>query len=949
MKVRFVVFYLIANSFWLLPATCLAAGSTPSDPIPWNVEGGSIPLSFASSSSKIWLRVAPRSTMQATHFELQTTGNLDTRLYVYANLADAIADRPLAEDDDSGSVLNAYLKVPIGFLGPYLVKASAWSGGSSYLAGNLTLGATAQRCNWPSGCTLATAAQGQPTGASTLSILRAVRDEILSATPRGKELTNLYWRIGTDLVPALVVDSSFRAEIYARVTDLIPLAEAALAVSRGQEAQRTFTQSDVRKLQALQALANPHLSVENETALASIWHALALEAQVDSSLDEVLRSAELIAENSKPTRLLVKLRAQPQVKVGSTKTGISDFDRIMALQHVGALERVHFDIPQNRAAGLTTTLAVELRSPAEADLLLAELKKSPDVEWAEREGIVRALASTQDPWAGQLWGLDAIRAQLAWPISSGSCSVPVAVIDTGLRADLLDFSGRILPGRGYDFAEDDADPTDLHGHGTHVAGTIAANANNLTSIAGVAPNVCFFAIKVLDDSGSGNLEDLAAGIVHAANQGAKVINMSLGCSPADCQSNTVDEALAYAAARDVVIVAAAGNDGTDEISYPASSPWALAVGAVDSNSNLADFSNHGNGLDLVAPGVDIVSVFRDGESCLGSGTSMATPHVSGVVALLRAAKPSWNRLQIADTLLRSCRDLGPIGTDSNFGSGLVDAVAALGLADPCAGALCLNNRRFAIRVTWRDFQGNTGVGKLAPISSDSSGLFWFFTAQNWEVLVKVLDGCSLNNHFWVFAAATTNVEYALHITDTQTGATRTYTNPLGTSAPAITDTTAFATCSGRASAEEVGLAPDSLLWNSSAPVMSAVEDVGATAFKSATCRDPDVCLNQNRFRVEILWRDFQGRTGNATKVAGGTSADSGLFWFFQASNWEFLVKVLNGCGSNGRYWVFAAGTTNVEYTLRITDTATGQVRDYFNPLGRSAQAITDTAAFATCP
>ncbi len=109
-----------------------------------------------------------------------------------------------------------------------------------------------------------------------------------------------------------------------------------------------------------------------------------------------------------------------------------------------------------------------------------------------------------------------------------------------------------------------------------------------------------------------------------------------------------------------------------------------------------------------------------------------------------------------------------------------------------------------------------------------------------------------------------------------------------------------------------------------------------------------LCLNQGRFRVEVDWRDFEGKPGSGKAVEFG-SADSGLFWFFSPNNWEMLIKVLDGCGINNRFWVFAAATTNVEYTLRVTDTETGAVQSYYNPLGNPAAALTDTSAFATCP
>jgi len=483
-----------------------------------------------------------------------------------------------------------------------------------------------------------------------------------------------------------------------------------------------------------------------------------------------------------------------------------------------------------------------------------------------------------------------------------------------------------------------------------------------------------------------------------------------------------------------------------------------------------------------------------------------------------------------------------------------------------ATEMCLNRERFLVEVDWRDFDGNRGSGRVVPFGSADSGLFYFFNPDNWEMLVKILNGCSITNHFWVFAAATTNVEYTLRVTDTVTGDSKSYFNPLGNSAAAITDTEALDSCgdavvtgveqvsspeaplhpvlrfpekplpekaerisekawsrkacvistiscnstvngrltvddcalddgtfvdfwefSGAAGTEVTinltsnafdaflalfdpdtipaafdddsgpgvnarirhvldktgtwtigannllppnignytlslacsgvtGSAPEApsnltasassastidLRWRDnsdnedefrvesksgggsfvdigSVPANSTratVEDLspntrytfrirarnesgnsGYSNQASATTLAPsgvctvgssNLCLNADRFRVEVDWKDFAGNEGSGQAVPG--SDDSGLFWFFNSNNWEMLIKVLDGCRVNSKYWVFAAATTNVEYTLRITDTEHGVTRTYFNRLGRSASAITDTSAFATCP
>lgn len=256
---------------------------------------------------------------------------------------------------------------------------------------------------------------------------------------------------------------------------------------------------------------------------------------------------------------------------------------------------------------------------------------------------------------------------------------------------------------------------------------------------------------------------------------------------------------------------------------------------------------------------------------------------------------------------------------------------------PSATNLCLNESRFRVEVDWRAQNGNTGTAKLAPVNSDDSGLFWFFGPDNWEMLVKVLNGCRVNDHFWVFSAATTNIEYTLRVTDTLTHDVKEYFNPLGVSANAITDNMAFATCDAAPLMTPAGTAPKRTY---AFPTYTSKQG-------NCTADSDTMCLNQERFRVEVDWADFQGNTGTGQVVPFGTD-DSGLFWFFNADNWEMLVKVLDGCDVNGKFWVFAAATTNVEYNLKVTDTLTGATKRYDNPLGESSPAITDTGAFTTC-
>ncbi len=321
------------------------------------------------------------------------------------------------------------------------------------------------------------------------------------------------------------------------------------------------------------------------------------------------------------------------------------------------------------------------------------------------------------------------------------------------------------------------------------------------------------------------------------------------------------------------------------------------------------------------------------------------------------------------------KNTGGIG-DSSY-SNLANATTFLQEAALCvqsANHFCLGEQRFRVEVEYRDFDDNTGLATrvdLGSIAPADSGLYYFFNEDNWEFLVKVLDGCGVTDRFWVFAAATTNIEYTLRVTDAWSGLTQEYFNPLGTSAAAITDTEAIASC-GAAPPE---LGDDALLGPGFEGVDAKValaesvdafyqqwqqrldSDMGTKAAGDRVAGDKtgpclpsatNHCLSNGRFHVEVEWRDFVDDGGLAQTVPL-ESEDSGLFYFFNADNWEMLVKVIDGCTFNDRYWVFSAATTNIEYTLRVTDTQSGTVREFTNPLGTSADALTNTSAFATCP
>ena len=329
---------------------------------------------------------------------------------------------------------------------------------------------------------------------------------------------------------------------------------------------------------------------------------------------------------------------------------------------------------------------------------IKEFKKRADVEYAEPNYIAYALMVPNDPYYKYQWHLDnsvygGIQMQKAWDVSAGA-GVTVAVVDTGIRKGTDLANTCFVP--GYDFVNSDSDPIDDNGHGTHVAGTVAQSTNNGIGVAGVAYKSCLMPVKVLNSQGSGTYAQVADGIYYAADEGAKVINMSLG---GDSDSATLKDAVAYAYNKGVTVVAAAGNNGEGGApSYPAAyDNYVIAVGATQYDETRAPYSTTGSYLDLVTPGGN-TSVDQNadgyGDGVLQQtfqktgkriswgyyffqGTSMAAPHVSGVSALLIAKGNATTPDNIRTALQETAEDKGTAGRDDSYGWGLVDANAAL--------------------------------------------------------------------------------------------------------------------------------------------------------------------------------------------------------------------------------------------------------------------------------
>ncbi|MCA0983386.1 S8 family peptidase [Halobacillus yeomjeoni] len=312
---------------------------------------------------------------------------------------------------------------------------------------------------------------------------------------------------------------------------------------------------------------------------------------------------------------------------------------------------------------------IVVKVPGQVTEAIDTFEKNPAVDYAEANSMFYVNYTPNDPfYESEQYAPQKVEADLAWDVTQSDPSVQVAVIDTGVDYNHPDLAGKVI--KGYDFAANDNDPMDEHDHGTHVSGIAAAQTNNGEGIAGLAPEASILAVRVLDASGSGSLDDVAQGIRYAADQGAEVINLSLGGL---IGSQTLKDAVNYAWNKGSVVVAAAGNESSAKPSYPAYYSNSLAVAATDQNDTIAYFSNYGTWVDIAAPGVSIYSTVLGGGYENMSGTSMAAPVVAGVAGLLASQGRSASEIR---TALEETADY-VTGTGTLFQNGRVNAADAV--------------------------------------------------------------------------------------------------------------------------------------------------------------------------------------------------------------------------------------------------------------------------------
>ena len=362
--------------------------------------------------------------------------------------------------------------------------------------------------------------------------------------------------------------------------------------------------------------------------------------------------SEVIISSQITRRILVKISAN--ARLINVMSRMEPYGTVTESSELAKLDAFILDMPDNNF-----------------DERLVELGNISGVGYVEPDYPVQALDTIpNDPSFPAQYGLTAIRAPQGWDVSTGSPAVTIAILDSGVDMSHPEMVGKVV--QGYDFVNNDNNPQDDYGHGTHVAGIAAARGNNGLGIAGVSWGAQIMPVKVLNSFGQGSFSNVAAGIIWATDHSAQIINMSLGGSN---YSQILQDAVDYAARRNVLLVASSGNTNSNFILYPARLPQVIAVAATNANNQHASFSNYGAEIDIAAPGDNILSLWLGGGYSTFSGTSMATAYVSGLAAVLLGYDN--NARTVRQYVEATALDISAAGWDMYTGAGLIQMDAAI--------------------------------------------------------------------------------------------------------------------------------------------------------------------------------------------------------------------------------------------------------------------------------
>ncbi|MDN4071691.1 S8 family peptidase [Fictibacillus terranigra] len=685
-----LVFALIAGMF--SPAAARVA----------NAEGGSslekaAPLekdqtvdgTFDQPEQTQWYKITPnqQDIQKDSHMQISLTSDANLNISVYPSIERAGNDETFSmyrsfttpETPDKPAKLN----VPYAWQGPYYIKveylgedtpddppAAAEAKQVNYKIGykGLKLPSSVESAGEEE-CPVEMSAGQQESGKALLTQLRQLRDGLLSKTEEGKSLSSLYYKTAPFLVGKMVFSQDLREDVYSNLVALKPLFDELAA--NGAQSTYVLTKKDGSSIKGLYDIVMNAAPDSYKGDIERIGEQVGVSSLAGEKLSDVIGKAGLVPqgqnEKDMSSKLIVKMKdgytskslnskLQTYGIQSAAKSAFQSEDKVLGNMYV-------VNAAGGNASGKYSTTSKSTAASVKA--AAAKLAKLPGVEFVEPVQHYHSMSNDvqyNDQWSLKNTGAnEGVKgADISYePMKklagqSNLNSTLIAVVDTGVDYTLADLKDKVREDLGKNFVTSGAAPLDDMGHGTHVSGIISAAADNGYSMAGINQKAQILPVKVLDASGSGDTEQIAKGIKYAADKGAKVINLSLGGG----YSRVLEYALKYAADKGATIVAATGNDGDSMVSYPGSSKYAIGVGATNDMDVVSDYSNYGEGLDLVAPGSNIPSLVPNGNVTYMSGTSMATPHVAAVAGLLLSENPRLKAKEVERILTQSADEIG---------------------------------------------------------------------------------------------------------------------------------------------------------------------------------------------------------------------------------------------------------------------------------------------------
>ncbi|NPC93456.1 S8 family serine peptidase [Bacillus sp. WMMC1349] len=603
---------------------------------------------FKNQEKEHWYKIEPQQKEIAnyTHFRIKLQSEKELTISIYSSLENAIKGHTFARYIGySYPKIPAVIDFPIAWKGPYYIK----------IENNQE--ETLQHQDIPytinyQGVTLSPLDQ-QKEELSTpektsYKHLSMIRDHLFEKTDKGKKWSSLYDKAAPFIGSKMLSKQSIQNTVS---SDLVQLKSLFADIAKnGQASQYTITKEDQKAIYRLHKTVRDAVPEALKKQMDQIIKDIKIEDLAGSKVSTVLEKAGLTNSSLKiatKNRYIVKLKDHKRLrsfkaKVKSFGAGTVDSvskNKMFQNMYVVEMDQHHTNGYHAAATG--------------------KISRLPEVEFIEPVQQYHALsADVQYPYQWSLKNsskhvdiqFEKLQKLL---VNKPLQNTVIAVVDTGVDHTLQDLSASVEQESGFNYISRNGDAMDDNGHGTHVSGIIAAAADNHYSMAGINPHAKILPVKVLDRSGEGDTEKIAYGIIYAVDHGAKVINLSLG-GP---YSRVIEYALKYAQSKNVTVIAASGNEGASELSYPASSKYTISVGATNQLALVSDYSNYGKGLDLVAPGSDIPSLVPDGNVTYMSGTSMAAPHVSAVAGLLISQNPSLKPNQVAKFLKETTADV----------------------------------------------------------------------------------------------------------------------------------------------------------------------------------------------------------------------------------------------------------------------------------------------------